>query len=202
MELKSIEKLRGKSIIYTVDKEDGFFALGSGDGLADEIQAEVNGEYMSTEEAVHMLQGLNDDLWNWCIENKATIQDYINFFYLPRPLFDDGEPVQWGDKVFISREEGMSVNALIYDKDGNIAPTGKIATDNYYVKYNSYRRAKRPPMPDTQERIDHDATMNPAHYCGLHGLNLPDDSDQAECTEAMMRHLLKRQRELDARGDA
>lgn len=53
--------------------------------------------------------------------------------------------------------------------------------------------------PDTQERIDDDATMPPrayyAKYIG-HDVGLKDD---AECTEAMVRHLLNRQRGLDAK---
>lgn len=52
---------------------------------------------------------------------------------------------------------------------------------------------------DTQERIDEDATMPPREYYDKyigHDVGLKDD---AECTEAMVRHLLNRQRELNAR---
>lgn len=53
--------------------------------------------------------------------------------------------------------------------------------------------------PDTQERIDGDATMPPRAYYAKrigHDVGLKDD---AECTEAMVRHLLNRQRKLDGR---
>ena len=52
---------------------------------------------------------------------------------------------------------------------------------------------------ETQERIDEDATMPPREYYDKyigHDVGLKDD---AECTEAMVRHLLNRQRELDAK---
>lgn len=58
--------------------------------------------------------------------------------------------------------------------------------------------------PETQERIDDDATMPPAEYCAVRGIDLGDDPDRATATEAMVRDLLRRQRELDKRtgGDA
>ena len=49
--------------------------------------------------------------------------------------------------------------------------------------------------PETQERIDDDATMPPAEYCAVRGIDLGDDPDRATATEAMVR----RQRELDKR---
>lgn len=53
--------------------------------------------------------------------------------------------------------------------------------------------------PETQERIDDDATMPPAEYCAVRGIDLGDDPDRATATEAMVRDLLRRQRELDKR---
>lgn len=53
--------------------------------------------------------------------------------------------------------------------------------------------------PDTQERIDDDATMPPAEYCAAYGIDLGDDPDRETATEVMVRDLLRRQRELDKR---
>lgn len=53
--------------------------------------------------------------------------------------------------------------------------------------------------PDTQQDIDEDATMPPAEYCAVRGIDLGDDPDRATATEAMVRDLLRRQRELDKR---
>lgn len=53
--------------------------------------------------------------------------------------------------------------------------------------------------PDTQQKIDDDATMPPAEYCAVRGIDLGDDPDRATATEAMALDLLRRQRELDAK---
>lgn len=53
--------------------------------------------------------------------------------------------------------------------------------------------------PDTQEKIGNDATMPPAEYCAVRGIDLGDDPDMATATEAMVRDLLRRQREYDKR---
>lgn len=53
--------------------------------------------------------------------------------------------------------------------------------------------------PDTQERIDEDATMPPREYYARHIGHDVGLKDDAEVTEAMMRDLLRRQRELDGR---
>lgn len=51
--------------------------------------------------------------------------------------------------------------------------------------------------PDTQQKIDDDATMPPAEYCAVRGIDLGDDPDRATATEAMVLDLLRRQRRLD-----
>ena len=53
--------------------------------------------------------------------------------------------------------------------------------------------------PDTQERIDDDATMPPAAYCAAYGIDLGDDPDREAATTTMVRDLLRRQREYDKR---
>ena len=53
--------------------------------------------------------------------------------------------------------------------------------------------------PDTQERIDDDATMPPRAYYAKHIGHDVGLKDDAECIEAMVRHLLNRQRGLDGR---
>lgn len=41
--------------------------------------------------------------------------------------------------------------------------------------------------------------MPPAEYCAVRGIDLGDDPDREAATTAMVRDLLRRQRELDAR---
>lgn len=50
---------------------------------------------------------------------------------------------------------------------------------------------------DTQQQIDDDATMPPAEYCAVRGIDLGDDPDREAATTTMVRDLLLRQRELD-----
>ncbi|MBX9032654.1 hypothetical protein [Gordonibacter massiliensis (ex Traore et al. 2017)] len=58
-------------------------------------------------------------------------------------------------------------------------------------------------QPDTQERIDEDATIDPATYCdsvlGWSSEKIVHLADYAAQNEAMIADLLRRQRELDAR---
>lgn len=53
--------------------------------------------------------------------------------------------------------------------------------------------------PETQERIDDDATMPPAEYCAVRGIDLGDDPDRETAITTMVRDLLRRQREYDKR---
>lgn len=201
MELKSLEKLRGKSIIYTVDKEDGFFALGSGDGLADEIQAEVDREYIKAPIGKNgrYMRTVPDAMGEWCLDNEAEVQDYIDRYYMPRPLFDDGEPVQFGDEICLDGEVRRVDRIVRWDeREGWYLTTDDL--HNHLPSVNG-PMLKRPPTPDTQERIDAEAPMSPWSYCEKYGLTVLNQGLHAlYCRKTL--HLLKRQRELDARGDA
>lgn len=178
---------------------------------------------------------------------------------LPRPRFDDGEPVQFGDDTdeldgvekFIFLRSGGGC-CQMQDADGNICnvyPGGRVkrpapevlGADGKPIKvgetvwlekdgcegivkgigvngsstaYVEWKNGRWSPdvlcdhlthtPPETQERIDDDATMPPAEYCAVRGIDLGDDPDRATATEAMVLDLLRRQRELDKRtgGDA
>lgn len=179
---------------------------------------------------------------------------------LPRPRFEDGEPVQFGELVGSNLFGAVNVSAIEFTEDGTYVkdePDGDWST-SLEVTTN---RLKRPvpevlgadglPVvkgetvyelsdgtawqvtelhrseprisvvsvgdngvtrggwflaseyththPETQERIDDDATMPPAEYCAVRGIDLGDDPDRATATEAMALDLLRRQRELDKR---
>lgn len=80
--------------------------------------------------------------------------------------------------------------------DGQNAPwAGFTAGGCYFASGLPY------PLPDTQERIDDDATLHPEVYCVyiLH-IESSELGDYSECTEAMALDLLRRQRELCAKG--
>lgn len=174
---------------------------------------------------------------------------------IPRPRFEDGEPVQFGELVNSNLVGAVKVSAIEFTEDGTYVkdePDGDWST-SLEVTTN---RLKRPapevlgadglPLkvgetvwsiygihegivkalnvnmahvewsdrrwspsilcdklthtpPDTQEKIGNDATMPPAEYCAVRGIDLGDDPDRATATEAMVLDLLRRQRELSKR---
>lgn len=123
-------------------------------------------------------------------ENKAQnladeIQAEIDKYYLPRPLFEDGEPVQIGDYVDL-RREGMRCVQI----------TG-IEPWIVYGSSTSYQKEpyKRPLEPDTQEKIDADVlNEDPISYCKKYEL---DYVPGRNAVIVMRKHLLARQRKLD-----
>lgn len=116
---------------------------------------------------------------------------------LPEPevLGADGLPIKVGDTV-----NNDYTNHAVAEVHASGAPSGGYCpwvryTDGEWDFANSVTHG----VIDTQERIDEDATMPPREYYAKyigHDVGLKDD---AECTEAMVRHLLNRQRELDAK---
>ena len=84
-------------------------------------------------------------------EHKAQnladeIQTEVDKYYLPRPLFEDGEPVQVGDYVDLQMEGKRRVQVT------DIRPW------IVYGSSTSHQNEpyKRPPEPDSQEKIDAD----------------------------------------------
>ena len=109
----------------------------------------------------------------------------------PAVLAADGLPIEVGQTVYTA----FSGSPLVVEKI-----EGAYLLDAGGTMLRADCATHTP--PDTQERIDEDATMPPRAYYAErigHDVGLKDD---AECTEAMVRHLLNRQRELDAKtGD-
>lgn len=109
----------------------------------------------------------------------------------PEVLGADGLPIEAGQTV--------------YSENGNRLVVAEVDTDRATVEFDG--KPKRGWIasllthtpPDTQERIDDDATMPPRGYYAKHIGHDVGLKDDAECTEAMVRHLLNRQRGLDAK---
>lgn len=230
--------------------------------IADEIDAEKrsvlrNCAYPLTESVGKPLKG-DEDFKSW-----------LDRYYLPRPLFEDGEPVQFGDRFVNDSGRNDTLSSLNYTKgdhdyvsvnggkrhevtsrlkcpepqvldadgvpivvgdkvylvpgkhcetfplygykagveytvsenesaihkeDGRICITGGDCTCGYPMPEQVTHRE-----PDTQERIEEDATMPPREYYVKHighDVGLKDDE---EVWTAVTAHLLRRQRELDGR---
>lgn len=105
----------------------------------------------------------------------------------------DGLPIKVGETVWYVGEplvrgtvEAVGEGEVMLAGDGVYAPLDLTHT-----------------QPDTQERIDDDATMYPHEYCKKHGIQAgtPDNATFAlsDFVEPMALDLLRRQRELDAR---
>lgn len=180
---------------------------------------------------------------------------WLDRCFIPRPRFEDGEPVQFGELVSSNLFGAVKVSAIEFTEDGTHVkdePDGDWSTSLEVTT----SRLKRPapevlgadgkPIevgetvwnaigeefsvtsvttntkgetvvwlgdcgpwnpahlthtpPDTQERIDEDITLSPIEYCS-DILELPnfDVMNYSGFVEAMMRDLLRRQRELDKR---
>lgn len=113
----------------------------------------------------------------------------------PEVLGADGKPIKVGETV-----NNDYTSHAVAEVHASGAPYGG---DCPWVRYTDgewdFANNVTHGVIETQERIDEDATMPPREYYDKyigHDVGLKDD---AECTEAMVRHLLNRQRELDAK---
>lgn len=134
-------------------------------------------------------------------QDGETFRHYLDRCFIPRPAPDalgaDGLPIKVGETVWgILRGSKGIVNFLNDDS------TAYVEWDDgrWFPSIDCCNLTHTP--PDTQERIDDDATILPRVYYVRHigcDVNLKDDS---EVYEATVRDLLRRQRELDKRKGA
>ena len=116
---------------------------------------------------------------------------------LPRPRYEDGEPVQQCDEW----------KAIMMSLDGSRFQLLKSYPDGLCFTGSPVKR----PDPDTQERIDEDAQKSNQSYWGCEGRSCKvcpaiidgakpcERYDVFSCEKAKTLDLLRRQRELDAR---
>lgn len=116
------------------------------------------------------------------------IQAEVDKFYLPRPLFEDGEPVQFGDRVSIHSGASTICVSNITLWDNGACSVGGFKGSATSLDGGLLKR----PEPDTQEKIDADAILQNATYCIKH--NIVYD---ANVETNVRKHLLARQRKLD-----
>ena len=189
-----------------------------------------------------------------------SLHEYVDRCFLPRPRFEDGEPVQFGDspvgldgveKFIFTRSCGgscqmqdangnmltvfpgarvkrrapevLGADGLPLDEDDTVYGTGReqhrytvqvpysineAVGQRFCVQCYDHDEGNitwcDPSMlthtpPDTQQKIDDDATMPPAEYCAVRGIDLGDDPDWEAAITTMVRDLLRRQREYDKR---
>lgn len=127
------------------------------------------------------------------------IQDEVDKYYLPRPLFEDGEPIQFCDLVNDTDGEcrlPISAVAFVYTKNG-VAIFDRGEEYGYFASYG--QRFNRPSEPDTQEKINEDKLLDPVQYCRKYSIAFYSESNNVgdHPSAKMVDHILKRQRKVD-----
>lgn len=160
--------------------------------LADAIDAELTAaREASAREGMELVAAAEG--WPTLRDGESVIE-WVRRCWLPRPRYDDGEPVEVG-----GRASGLAGRIRDYLVSGRGDWT-LFGLDDYDVVLGSMGTPVRRQTEDTQADIDADATLPPAAYCAQHGIDLGDDPDREKATSAMVADLLRRQRDLDAKG--
>lgn len=164
-----------------------------GYGHDEPVDIDVFG-FMFVENGIHLLDDISEE---YQLSLQAPPDSFDTPYKRPEPevLGADGLPIKVGDTV-----NNDYTSHAVAEVHASGAPYGG---DCPWVRYTDgewdFANSVTHGVIDTQERIDEDATMPPREYYAKyigHDVGLKDD---AECTEAMVRHLLNRQRELNAR---
>lgn len=135
----------------------------------------------------------------------------------PEALGADGKPIVEGETVWLDEAHSRCAGSCGFE-DGNkyslcgIERQEMLTVEDAHIEVDGREYVRvctcgawchaswlTHTPPETQERIDDDATMPPAEYCAVRGIDLGDDPDWETATVAMVRDLLRRQRELDKR---
>lgn len=102
-------------------------------------------EGYSTKCAIDEVIGRDCDKFEDCDECAKNalkkLADEIERYYIPRPRFEDGEPVQFGDSVsdgVLFMEE--PVDAILHNEDGSFSIYGK----EHSIFYGHCEHVKRP----------------------------------------------------------
>lgn len=117
----------------------------------------------------------------------------------PAVLAADGLPIEVGQTVYDGIGMELTIARIVPRESCVSVDHVKCTKKDSTAVYDLLPSELTHTPPDTQERIDDDATMPPRAYYAKHighDVRLKDD---AECTEAMVRHLLNRQHGLDKR---
>lgn len=117
------------------------------------------------------------------------------------PVFEDGEPVRIGDRVQLCNGHSEELCQVHMGESGYSLYTETSDEDHPYGV-----PVRRPEPEDTQERIDEDAGKTPCQYfdwvgvaCTKNG-GCPAREMVGSCELVKIKDLLRRQRELDAKG--
>lgn len=86
----------------------------------------------------------------------SDLAKFINEYFLPRPLFEDGTPVKIEDRCMLYGSIDSEVtNYCVWDD-------GSFAINNFL--YDQDQRAMKPEQPDSWEQIEADEKKSGAEY--------------------------------------
>ena len=128
----------------------------------------------------------------------CSIANAIEGEYIPRPRYEDGEPVQFGD-IYTDkhgREWKNGIKSIHIDCNGDFSlHDNTIGHVGRYEVFGQDRRVKRH-KPDSLERIEEDAGKSVCQYFNRKIGDCENCEGFGGCTEKMLRDLLRRQREI------
>ena len=114
--------------------------------IADEIDREMDElcEQFSDSPLISPMQAVSDIAKGK--DKHPLLKEAIDHYYLPRPLFEDGEPVQFGDEIeHPDSGKTCSVNSIHVFEDGYFAMT--LHGDSTSAIYEVGKCVKRPKQP-------------------------------------------------------
>ena len=138
----------------------------------------------------------------WVTFNLNDLAAFIDEYFLPRPLFEDGTPVKVGDRFLLCGRNSMKVTCFYVLDDGSFSING--------FQYDQDQRVMKPEKkPDSWEQIEADEKKDIAEYWGCKG---KDEKPCYECEHGLLESgkscttnkyidLFRRAKEL-AKGDS
>ena len=128
----------------------------------------------------------------------CSIANAIEGEYIPRPRYEDGEPVQFGDTY--TDKNGMEwengIKSIHIDCNGDFSlHDNTIGHVGKYEVFGRDRRVKRH-KPDSLERIEEDAGKSVCEYFNRKIGDCENCEGFGGCRVKMTRELLRRQRVL------
>lgn len=115
----------------------------------------------------------NDSFYGLKGDIKIRFSDlaaFIDNYFLPRPLFEDGTPVKVGDRILLYGIADREVT------DYCVCDDGSFAINNF--QYDQDQRLKKPEQPDSWEQLEKEAMLAPYDYCRKRGIDHKNDSAQ------------------------
>lgn len=158
------------------------------------------------------------DLYGWGGEREEHAGRCLVKRLAPEVLGADGKPIKDGETVWLDEAHSRCAGSYGFE-DGNkyslcgIERQEMLRVEDAHIEVDRREYVRfctcgawchaswlTHTPPDTQQQIDDDATMPPAEYCAVRGIDLGDDPDREAATTTMVHDLLARQRRVIARG--